>query len=501
MKNRILTVATISAIAIVGFGVAPSSQAATLRLEVPKPLMDIWKKLKTENTQAQEAQNIVPQTPSQPFIPPTPPPQINQQPINPDSQMPKPPMGEFVAPPNGQPDFNQNKNIDNKDINQLKQGAGQMDKMMDKFNNQMKNTERNGGQFSPEMKQKTSQTRQLLQKIKGADNVNDMGENTMEQVQSNMSELQQDEQNSREQTQRLKGMQQGVKNMERGLSMFEKQVAKLTKQGISAPSDVSENLAQAKKLIEAVKTAKTIDEIQSSGADDIGDIMQQLNDSRGQLEMLSRWPQTQKQIDKEIKNLDRALSRDKSIVAKLNSQGVDLNDNLQKISDAVNQLKTTREQAITSIKAGSPEDAFDTLENDFFGKMDDIREMQNVFETLGNLKNFNTSFKREMTNAKRQITSLEKQGQDITELKNLLEQANQKGNELLNLLKNRPIDNEMVASTLDELSSLRQDFQNSLQDLGGVNDLPWKQGKNQFQDLKVSPEFNKSVNFSETTQQ
>jgi hypothetical protein len=145
------------------------------------------------------------------------------------------------------------------------------------------------------------------------------------------------------------------------------------------------------------------------------------------------------------------------------------------------------------MKAGESQEAFDLLENDFFNKMDDLREEQRIFDTLSNLGRFNAEFKKEMALAKRNIDRLAKNGEDTTELKDLLAQTNEKGNELLAILKTKPVDIEAAADILEELGDIRQSFQNNIQELSGEEQMPWEQGPKQFQDLKVSPGFNKFI--------
>jgi ABC-type transporter Mla subunit MlaD len=543
MKNKLLAIAIISAITVFNLSLVTDAQAAVVRLEVPKPVMDLWKKIHTEKVKAQEANTLSSEPASQPTTQPisvsptdiqpmTTQPALIQPTINPETTKenfftppPKPPMDnfseqkfpektepgqppkmDFNQPPkennqffgnqnqnNGQPGMMPNNKDQERAMRDFKRGAKQMEDMVKRFEKQMAQAEKNGGMVSDDMKNKLAQAKQLLEKIKNSKNTDDMGDDTMEQLQEIMNDLQQNGQEVLEKIQRLAGIKKELRNMERGVSMFEKQIAKLTKQGVAIPTNINENVLQLKKLIDTVKNAKSWDEVESAGLENMWDLMQGLDESRGQLEMLARWPQTQKQIGRELSNFSRVLSRDKVLVDKLNKQGVDLSENYQKLADNIASLKSTRDQAVEKMKAGESQEAFDLLENDFFNKMDDLREEQRIFDTLSNLGRFNAEFKKEMALAKRNIDRLAKNGEDTTELKDLLAQTNEKGNELLAILKTKPVDIEAAADILEELGDIRQSFQNNIQELSGEEQMPWEQGPKQFQDLKVSPGFNKFI--------
>lgn len=529
MKNRNVFVSVAATILVLNLVVAPTASAA-VKLEVPKSIMDLWQKIKLQQAQADDTGGTL----SAPLAPSTPPPGDNnnnfQNPPPPGTtdQAPKPEqfnsqpmMGGQNPNPQSFPDPNRldpnnrgqfypdpdHQNTapkpadDQKNLRTFQNGANQMNGMLNNFQKQMQRVQKNGS-LPPQMQGKMEEAKGLINKMKNADSTGDIGEGTVDQLQGLMGELQQSGDQAVEDTRRLSGVKKEMGNMERNISSFRKQLDKLSKQGIAAPSDVTEKLTQIKTVLDAVKNAQSMDEVQSAGLEDIGDLMSDLNDSRQQLEMLSRWPQTSKQIDKELKNFERSLSRDKKLVEKLSKQGVDLNDTYQKISDAHSQLKSVRDQAAEKIKSGDAQSAYDLLENDFFDKTDDLREQQSVFDTLSNLGRFNSDFKRETTNAKKIIAKLSKQGEDVSELNNQLSEINQKGADLVNALKEKPIDIESVSGQLEDLSDLRQEFQNSIQELmPDDSPKPWEQGKDQFQNLKLSPNFNKLLSPNSNNQQ
>ena len=328
----------------------------------------------------------------------------------------------------------------------------------------------------------------------GNDQGQGMGNDQQNGDQGGMSEKQQQQQDARQkqmEKQQLSQMKKGMKGMERGLSMFDKQIAKLTKQGIAVPTECADNLTKIKGIITAVKVAETFEAVQEAGVEDIQDSMQSLNDCRQQLEMLARWPRTIKQLNSEVKRLESALKRDKSIVAKLLKKEIDLSEEYGAFENAVSGIKAVRDEAISKIKSGDSEGAFSMLEEEFFGAMQDVWEKDRIIQTMSNLGRFTSNFKRGIADEQRTIKSLKRSKVDTSTLEDLLAQSQEKGQELIVILKTKPIDEDAVMSGLQELEDLRSQFDNARQELSGKEESrPWEQGPQQFKQLN-------SVDFSQ----
>lgn len=513
MKNKNIFLSAATAVLVLNMVLAPNAHAA-VKLEVPKSIVDLWQKIKLQKAQADETGGTLSAPPTPPTAPSgenntqnlPPPNNLEQQPFSGNNPPNNPPMMDgqnnqpkFYPDPDHQ-NFIPSPADDQKNLGTFQKGANQMNGMLNNFQKQMQGVQK--GKLPPQMQDQMQQAKGLINKIKDAKSTSDLGDNTVDQLQDVMGDLQEDGQKMMMDTQRLNGMKKEMANLEKNLTNFQKQIDKLSKQGISAPSEVTENLNQIKTIVTAVKGAQTFEDAQNAGLENMGEMMSNLNDSRQQLEMLSRWSPTSKQIDRDLKNFEKMVKKDKSLVDKLAKQGVDLSDTFQKLSDSLAQLKSTRDQAAEKIKSGDAEGAYDLLESDFFDKTDDLREQQSVFDTLSNLGRFTSNFKREMITAKKMVASLKKQGQDTTELNSQLEEINQKGTELSSALKAKPIDIEAVSNQLEDLSNLRQDFQNAIQELNPDDGpKPWEQGQNQFQNLKLSPNFNNLLSPNTANQQ
>ena len=322
----------------------------------------------------------------------------------------------------------------------------------------------------------------------GGDQGQGMMGNDQQNGDNGMSEKQQQQQDARQkqmEKQQLSQIKKGMKGMGQGISMFDKQILKLTKQGIAVPAECSDNLTKVKTVIAAVKTAETFEAVQEAGIEDIQDSMQSLNDCRQQLEMLARWPQTIKQLNSEVKRLESALKRDKSIVAKLSKQGIDLSDEYNAFEAAINQLKSVRDGADSKMKSGDSEGAFSDLEDGFFGSMQDVWEKDRIIQTMSNLGRFTSDFKRGVADAQRTIKALKRKKVDTSALEDIMAEVQSKGQEVFTLLKTKPIDEDAVMSDLQELEDLRQQFESAAQELtGSQTAMPWEKGPQQFKQIQ-----------------
>ena len=60
------------------------------------------------------------------------------------------------------------------------------------------------------------------------------------------------------------------------------------------------------------------------------------------------------------------------------------------------------------MEAGESENAFETVQNDFFGQMEDTWQGHKIIMTMSNFGQFNTDFTRGIAQAQRQIKALER---------------------------------------------------------------------------------------------
>jgi hypothetical protein len=218
--------------------------------------------------------------------------------------------------------------------------------------------------------------------------------------------------------------------------------------------------------------------------------------------MLTRWPQTVKQAQRELGNMTRELKRTKSIVTKLGKQGIDMTDEYGVFEGAINKLKETLAAAQAKVQEGTSDgiqEAFDLMQNEFFGQMDDVWEANRIIQTMSNLGRFASDFKRGISDAKRQISDLKRRKIDTSELADILTEAQAKGNEVIALLKAKPIDEDSTIEALKIMEDFRAQFDEKANELRGEQQLmPWQQGKQQFQSVSSGVDLGQFIPKQET---
>lgn len=379
-------------------------------------------------------------------------------------------------------------------LKNMQRGAKQMKVQLNKLTLVFQAAEKKGTVIPDEIKQKLEQAKQMAAAIDAAGSAEELEDIDMGELGQLVQDLEQARRDIIESAQRLQDMKRGMLGMEKNISMFEKQIAKLTKQNIAVPAEVIENLSKIKIIIAAIKQAKTWEEAMEAGIEDMQDLMQDLDQYRQQLEMLARWPQTIKQIERDIKQLTAALKRSKTIVNKLSKKGIDLSATYSQFEEAVNRLKTARDEAINKIKEGNAEEAFGILENDVFGQMGDIWEHQRVIDMMSNLGRFTSEFKRGIAQAQATIKKLQRKKLDTGLLEDLLSQSQTKGQGILDMIKSGDIDADLVSSELQELENLRQEFENAVSELTGEEELmPWEKGVQQFKPMALPATVQRAI--------
>ena len=370
-------------------------------------------------------------------------------------------------------------------LQDMKRNLKPMENNLKQFERQLKASEKRGQKLTPEMEQKLQAVKTKMEAIKNADSAEELQDFDMGELGNEMQELEQTRREAEESQRRVQDLQRHMKGAQQGLTQFERQINQLTKKKIAIPQELKEAIQKIKTIFAVVKKAKTWEEMEAAGVEDLQDLMMSLDEYRQQLEMLTRWPQTEKQLNQEIKNLDREYKRSQTLVKNLAKKGIDLSGELAAFKEAVDRIKAVRADAAAKIKSGASEDiqaAFDTLESDFYGQMEDVWQYQRIIQTMSNLGRFQSDFKRRTAEAQRMITQLKRQKIDTTDLTEALSEIKAQGNEILAMLKVKPIDEEAVMDALQELEGLGGQFEEMISELRGGEgeEMPWEKGPQQF---------------------
>ena len=378
-------------------------------------------------------------------------------------------------------------------LKDVKRGVTDVERQLKQFKMMVSKFEKQGTVISEDLKSKITTLKTLIAKYKTITSAEELQEMNMDELWQGMRDLEEERQN----LERTANVLREMRRIETGVKMFEKQIAKLVKQKVTMPADITANLEKVKTIIAAIKSGQT------ENAEDIFEAMQELDQSRGQLEMLARWPQTVKEMDQELKNLVRETKRAKTIADRLSKKGMDLSGTYAELEAAVNKMKETRDATVAKMQAGESEEAFEMVQNDFFGQMEDTWQGHKIIMTMNNFGQFNADFTRGIAQAQREIKAVERKKIDATALKDLLTQAKAKGAEVKEMFKAKPLDPDSIMAVLEELEDLRQEFDQMLAELTGAEEeMPWEKGPRQFQSMQASPTLQKLIpRKSESVQQ
>lgn len=380
-------------------------------------------------------------------------------------------------------------------LQDLKRGAQQMSFGLKNFETMINQLEKNKISVPIEIKEKFSRAKNLIEIAKNAKTIEEFQTSGTEELQEIFFDLEQYRVEFAENEMRMRDIRRMLKGIDGPLKQFERQIMALEKKKIVIPAEMKEKLAKIKIIVEAIQNAKNWDEVEAAGVEEIQSLMEDMRETQQQLEYLSRWPQTLQQVDRELKRLEQELKRAKGIVDKLSKKGMDLSGIYTEFETQVNNMKDAREKAKVLMGAGDTEGAFQTLEEEFFAEMDDIWENHQTIMTMSNLGRFASDFKRATTDAQRMIRDLKRKKINTSEIESILAQAKAKGDEILQLMKVKPLDLDEVLSGLQELENLRNWFEDETDQLRGEEEtLPWKDGASLFdENIQLPPEWKKII--------
>jgi hypothetical protein len=406
-------------------------------------------------------------------------------------------QGQYMGPsPEEQKQNNQ------RQLQDMKRGMKQTERPIKEFERMIQNAEKKGATVPDELKQKLEKMKAMLESVKNAATMDEMKDIDMSEMGDLMQSMEDFRRDVVEKQQRVEGMRRGMRGMEQGLKMFKSQVARLIKSKVSVPSDVTDNIAKLEAVIAQVKTAKTTEEIDAIDFESLQDLMQNMDESRQKLEQLARWPQTLKDINRQLAQLQREQKRAKSIADRLAKKGMDAQDLYVSFADAINKLKSVRDAAVEKMSAGDGEGAFDLIENEFYGQMEDVWQHFKVLNMMANFGQFTAESKRKIAQAQLTINRLKRQKKDTSELETLLQQAKDKSNEIQAIIKSKDFDGETIQDAFEEMENIGQEFDNMVAELTGQEVvMPWEKGPQQFRRVEMSPDVQKFIPQKPTVEQ
>lgn len=343
-----------------------------------------------------------------------------------------------------------------------------------------------GMEMTAEIKANLDKADAIIKELNNAQTVDEIQNIDMGALGDIINELEGSRQDIEENVNRVQDVKRGIKGMMNGIKMYESLIKKLVKQKITIPEEITANLKKAKEIYAAVNKAKNWDEMEAAGVEDLQDIMVSLEENRDSLEKLARWNETVKQSDKELKSIASELKKAKSSLASLAKKGFDMKAEYAEAEEAYNKLKAASAEAKKKIAAGEADDAFDLMENDVFGQMEEVWGKVKIISMMSNLGRFASDFKKRIAAGQKTIRDLKRKKLATKEAEVKLNEINIKGNEIVAMIKTKKIDDDILSAKFDELDSLGQEFEEIVSELTGeTEEMPWDAGKDQLKSMDV----------------
>lgn len=246
----------------------------------------------------------------------------------------------------------------------------------------------------------------------------------------------------------LEQMKRGMKQAASGVKRMKRDFERFAKKKVKVPEECTEALQKIENIVQAVNSAADMDAAQEAGAEDMPEIFETLNDCRMRLEMLSRVPQMISRVNRELKNLERQWTRAKK------NPPADLADAVAEGEAALQAIKEARDRVQSLANEGNIDEIEGVLEDEVFGRFDDVGAAIRRLEAARNAKRFATQFNQRIREAERLIKQLKRQKKDTAELGEILADAKAQ----YEALKSLKVGSDEWEEAIGELAELEQSF-------------------------------------------
>jgi len=373
------------------------------------------------------------------------------------------------------------------DFRRLQRDVRRLEGDVKRVERELQRMEKGGVVHPKEMAEKLDMIKKVLTALKSAKSFDEFEKLLPEgadvfNLDQDVRELEQYRWEAQENARRLNEVKRGIKNIDREVKTFEKKVNSLVAKKITVPQELLDTITKIKKFIELIKTAKTWDELQDAGIDDMPELFSDLHQYRSQLELISRWPDIARRVGNELKDVERDLARAKNIVARLTKRNIDVSALYGEMESLTTSLKGDYTKAQGLMEKGEVRDAMETLEQGFYERVSDMRGLYQVLAMVNNnFGGFVSENKKTLTDMNAKIRELKRRKIDTKELDMLLEKITETGNEVLSVIKQKGFDPEEVMTNIREFWSMRDEFWNIAPELSGeIERRPWEVGPGLF---------------------
>ncbi|MFA6429962.1 MAG: hypothetical protein WCV84_05720 [Patescibacteria group bacterium] len=249
-----------------------------------------------------------------------------------------------------------------------------------------------------------------------------------------------------------------IASINKHLTTLKKALAKFVAKGAIKPTECAEAETSSAAILAAADKATTRDELDDAGMEDLQDHFQTLEDCRRTMERLAQLPRILKQVNTEITKVEREWTR------AIKNAPENAADAVRDGSDTLAQVKTSRDAIQTLAKEGKLDDIEIILEDDIYGRLDDIRSSIQRVSAAKNATQFVRTYATIIREAERTIKKLKAQKEDTTRLEEILAESKAK----FAAIKAMKSGSEEYLDAVQELAELGQEFAD---EMGGTEDF------------------------------
>lgn len=314
----------------------------------------------------------------------------------------------------------------------------------------------------------------------------DQGGNRMPTREDDENRRMQDEKMSNDRF--LSDMKRSASQMEREIKRFTSRIATLEKKGISASAEAKKALAQANSMIEAIKIAGSPEKMREIPMEEFGDIMQTLNEEMQKMEMATQIPKMIKEAQRQITKFKTALKRAEKQMPKMK---INVSSLVSEWRDIIEGMERSVVSANELLAGSDPEGAADMLRDEVFERMQEAGDKQMIFEMVSNMSKMTKNASLEITAMRKKVSALKKQGKDVAELEEVLNDSAAKVKEVTAMISSK-FDPDELFALIEELEGLKDSFDEKWGEITGElpDEGPSIPGLEGFKPMQMPGEMN-----------
>ncbi len=244
----------------------------------------------------------------------------------------------------------------------------------------------------------------------------------------------------------LERMKREFKQMDSHIARTRQYFEKQSSKGVAIPAECTAALETIQKILAAVKTATSFEELQDAGMEEMQEHFQTLNECRMRIEMLARIPQILKQVDRAITQMERRWTNAKKRVP------ADATDIVSEGDSILRNIQEARKNL--SLNVTDPEELRDALDEGIFSHFDDLGSIIQRLEAARNAKKFLSAAPRMIRDMERKIITFKKEGRGVASFETILKDLRSK----VEMAKGLKPGTEEFKTIVEEIAELGQSF-------------------------------------------